>query len=257
MPTITLPRRRFHAIRGFFRNWLPRFYGWAVNNSLMRELYGKIKGQVVVQTGETPQEIFTAIYQHHHWDDGESRSGGGSNLVATRRIRAAIPRLIEEFNIRTIFDAPCGDFHWFKEMNLPLDSYIGGDIVAPLIEENNRKYARPDRSFLVIDITKDPLPDSDLLLNRDCLIHLTNDMVVDALKNIAGSKIRYLLTTNYADCTMNADISPGQYRPINLMLPPFNLPPPIRTIDDFADGFPPRQLMLWEVNTLVRCIGTR
>lgn len=38
-----------------------------------------------------------------------------------------------KYGVRSVLDIPCGDFFWFKEIKLDLDSYIGGDIVAPLI----------------------------------------------------------------------------------------------------------------------------
>ena len=53
-----------------------------------------IKGTQRVSVGDDPAEIFTAIYETHYWEDDESRSGGGSNLYATEKIRKAIPGLI-------------------------------------------------------------------------------------------------------------------------------------------------------------------
>jgi hypothetical protein len=84
-------------------------------------------------------------------------------------------------------------------MELPVERYIGCDIVPELIETTRRRHGRPDREFHTIDLCNEPLPDADLLLCRDCLIHLSEEMNLLALANILGSNVRYLLATTYPD----------------------------------------------------------
>jgi hypothetical protein len=74
------------------------------------------------------EQIFTDIYDRKAWWTGESFSGCGSNLHPTQLIRQEIPRIIRQYNIKSMLDLPCGDFHWMKEINLEI-SYIGADIV--------------------------------------------------------------------------------------------------------------------------------
>lgn len=195
-------------------------------------------------------QTFTAIYESHFWIDDESRSGGGSNLYATEKIRKAIPGLFMKYGVRSVLDIPCGDFFWFKEMKLELDRYVGGDIVVPLIASVAEKYTSPTHSFCVMDITKDPLPDCDLILVRDCFIHLNFESILAAVQNITRSRIRYLLTTHSADVTTNVDITTGSARALNLCADPFNFPVALDLIDDSAKGLPMRQLGLWRVGDL-------
>ena len=115
------------------------------------------------------EQRFTTFYESHYWVEDQSRSGGGSNLYATEKIRKAIPDLFLKYGVRSVLDIPCGDFFWFKEMKLDLDSYIGGDIVVPLIASVAEKYTSPTRSFRIMDLTKDALPDCDLILVRAAL----------------------------------------------------------------------------------------
>ena len=104
----------------------------------------------------------------------ESASGRGSDLDNTETIRAALPALIREWGIRTMIDAPCGDFHWMSRLDLGLERYIGVDIVAELIELNRQKYRiEAVREFRVMDLVRDRLPAADLILCRDCLVHLS------------------------------------------------------------------------------------
>lgn len=247
---IILPKRRFASVRRVFRRYLPGFYGWALGNPTLRKAFSVIKGKEKVVLSDDPAEKFTKIYETHYWVDDESRSGGGSNLYATEKIRAAIPNLIEKYGIRSVLDVPCGDFVWFKEMNLDLDSYIGGDIVAPLIESVSRQYSAPGRSFRVLDITKDPLPDSDLILVRDCFIHLSFEAIRAALNNIMQSNIQYLLTTHYADTTANDNIEIGSFHPVNICAHPFYAPTALEFIEDSAKGARVRHIGLWLVSDL-------
>jgi len=250
MAEIVLPKRRFALLRRILRKSMPGFYGWMLGNATLRRVFGVIKGEQKIIVADDPAKLFTEIYETHYWVDDESRSGGGSNLYATEKIRGTIPGLLSKYGVRSVLDIPCGDFAWFKEMKLDLDSYIGGDIVVPLIASVAEKYTSPTRSFRVMDLTKDDLPDCDLILVRDCFIHLSFESIFAALRNITQSKIRYLLTTHHADIAVNVNIKTGSFHALNLCAPPFHFPPALELIDDYAEGLNPHQLGLWRVADL-------
>jgi hypothetical protein len=250
MAEIVLPKRRFTPFRRMAREYMPGLYGWMLGNTTLRRAFNAIKGkQKIIVTDDLAQR-FTTFYEAHYWEDDQSRSGAGSNLYATEKIRKAIPGLFLKYGVRSVLDVPCGDFFWFKEMKLDLDRYIGGDIVVPLIRSTAEKYTSRTRSFRVMDLTKDVLPDCDLILVRDCFIHLSFESIFAALKNIMQSNIGYILTTHYADIAVNADIGTGTCRSLNLCAHPFNFPPALDLIDDYAKGIKPRQLGLWRVDDL-------
>jgi hypothetical protein len=250
MAELVLPKRRFALLRGIIRESMPGLYGWMLGNATLRRVFSVMKGKQIIIVGDDPAQRFTAIYETHYWEDDQSRSGGGSNLYATEKIRQALPGLFVKYGVRSVLDIPCGDFLWFKEMTLDLDSYIGADIVVPLIASVAEQYTSPTRSFRVMDLTKDVLPDCDLILVRDCFIHLSFESIFAALKNITQSKIRYLLTSHYADVAANLDRETGSCHAVNLCAPPFNVPPAVELIDDYAKGIPPRQLGLWRIDDL-------
>jgi SAM-dependent methyltransferase len=192
------------------------------------------------------REIFTHTYATNAWLDGESVSGPGSNIRYTESLRRGLPPLILRLGIKRILDAPCGDFYWFPLM-AELDGldYVGGDIVAPLIERNQERHGRAGRSFQVLDVLSDPMPDADVWLCRDCLFHLSNRDVRIALERFASGGIPLLLTSTHTDCPLNRDIPTGSFRQLNLQLPPFALPAPREAIEDWMPGFPRRLLALW------------
>jgi Methyltransferase domain len=178
------------------------------------------------------EAVFSEYFQQHVWGKGgESISGGGSTTAATAAIRAALPGVLTEYGIKTLLDLPCGDGNWMNQVELDLDSYIGADIVPALIDLNISKWGKiPNRRFLQLDMTSDLMPRVDLVLCRDCLVHLSDVNAARALNNIKRSGSRYLLATTFPDHPHNLDIVDGEWRPINLQQAPFNLPPPLKLI---------------------------
>jgi hypothetical protein len=178
------------------------------------------------------EEAFVQIYQTNGFGGDESVSGPGSALKQTELLRAQLPAVLRDLGIRSLLDAPCGDFFWMKNVSLPLDTYFGGDVVPALIFKNQQLFGDDKRHFQVLDITCDLLPQVDAILCRDCLVHLPNADIHLALANFRRSGARWLLTTTFTGRQANADIRVGQWRPINLEVAPFRLPPPVRLIEE-------------------------
>src|SRR3990172_1030633 len=152
-----------------------------------------------------------------------------------------------------MLDAPCGDYGWLGSVARDLDvAYIGGGIVADLIATNHKEFGSARTRFDVIDITSDVLPKVDLWLCRDCLFHFSNADIFSTLDNFLRSEIPFLLTTTHPECDENTDIPTGSFRLLNLEIAPFNFPNPIERIDDWIEGYPVRQLALWERASIAR-----
>ena len=198
------------------------------------------------------QDIFVNAYRTNAWGDAESASGPGSGLARTAAFRDEIIDLLDALGARTVLDAGCGDFNWMKELSLA-QSYIGWDIVPELIAAN-RKYASDKRSFVHGDISCGPLPNVDVIMCRDCLVHFPFAEVWQALRNFKRSGSRYLLATTFVFHPENVDIPCGGWRTLNLERAPFNFPAPERAIDErclhtggiYAD----KRLALWRVEQI-------
>ncbi|WP_095043056.1 class I SAM-dependent methyltransferase [Candidatus Promineifilum breve] len=197
------------------------------------------------------EEVFNDIYRKRIWGDPESISGTGSNLAQTAEIRRLMPPLLDELGCRSLLDVPCGDFYWMRLLDLD-QAYTGGDIVADLIERNQREYGNEHRRFIHVDLVQDQLPTADLLLCRDCLVHLCYADIFRALVNIKSSGCEYLLTTTYPSHERNHDTPTGSWRALALHLPPFNFPSPLRLIDEKCPdlGYEDKHLGLWRVADL-------
>jgi hypothetical protein len=180
-------------------------------------------------------DIFTGIYRNNVWQSVESRSGNGSTLERTKIVRQELPALLERLGVDSLLDAPCGDMNWIATIDLPIDTYIGADVVPDLIAANTRRHADRQRRFLVADITRDDLPRCDAVLCRDCLIHLPNATVLATIRNLRRSGAAYLLATTHTTVEENQDIAAGEWRSINLQKPPFLLPDPQQMLVENQD----------------------
>lgn len=200
------------------------------------------------------RRVFKNIYSRNKWGDRDSRSGPGSNLQETHVIRDALPSMIRELAITSILDVPCGDFHWMKDIDLSDILYTGADIVADMIEANERAYGCETKRFLCLDMVDDPLPKSDLVFCRDAIVHLSNADAASAIENIKKSGATFLLTTTFSDVDRNVDISTGMWRPVNLCKEPFKLPPPIQLLNERYSGqhgrYRDKSIGLWRISDL-------
>ena len=204
--------------------------------SIKRVLWHKLLFNKEHFAYKNTDDVFSKIYSDNFWLSKESRSGGGSLISATKTIREKLPELWKKYDIKTFLDVPCGDFNWIKEVDKTGITYIGGDIVGEMIEENSKKYSAENVSFKVIDITKDDLPQVDMIFCKDCLQHLSNEKIFLALRNFKKSKSRFLLTTSYSKTLYNWDILDGDCRPLNLLKKPFCLPKPMLIIREKSRG---------------------
>jgi hypothetical protein len=201
-------------------------------SNLMLTLSRNEVESMILSGKHTASELFNSIYSVNYWCCDESVSGGGSTLASTEVIRAELPKIIQIFKIRSLLDAPCGDFNWMKTLNLPIDHYFGVDIVQDLIANNKRQYENNRNSFYCLDLIVDELPQADLIFCRDCLAHLSLANALSVVKNFKASGAIYLLATTHIATMHNKNINAGETSPYNLQLPPFNFPKPLLVIEE-------------------------
>ena len=198
------------------------------------------------------QQIFSDIYRRRAWGGDESVSGPGSTLLRTAAFRNELARLLKEIETRSLLDAGCGDFNWMKQVELEIERYVGVDVVPEIISHNNKTFANPTRSFLLLNIINDVPPKTDVIFCRDCLVHFSFEDILATLKNFQASGSKYLLTTTFIHRANNTDIKTGEWRPLNLQAHPFNLTEPVTLIDErcaHTDGaYADKRLALWEIS---------
>ena len=193
-------------------------------------------------------DLFSEIYWKNSWQDSESVSGSGSSLARTTVVRNQLPLLLQELGTTTLLDAACGDFNWMRCTKLEGIKYIGVDIVPGLITLNQRLFASDERTFMVLDITQHVIPKADVILCRDCLIHLSFQDVQRTIANFKRSGCAYLLATTHISVPENIDAPSGGWRSLNLQLSPFNFSEPLKMIVENEETG--KCLGLWRLNDL-------
>ena len=132
-------------------------------------------------------------------------------------------------------------------------NYTGGDIVHAIVDRNNERYGNENRKFECINIITGPLPKADLILCRDCLVHLNFADGLAALEQFRKSGANWLLTTTFTGRDSNDDLFEGSvWRPLNLEKAPYNLPKAERYInEECTEGnnlYSDKCLALWRLS---------
>lgn len=165
-----------------------------------------------------------------------------------------MPGLLQRLDARRLLDVPCGDFNWMSQVDLSGIDYIGGDIVDSIVDANRERYESQTREFLKMDLTRGPLPNADVILCRDCLVHFSFANIIAAFRTMKASGAQFLITTTFLDREVNKDIVDGDWQPLNLVQSPFLLPPPHSVIleDCMEEGgaYADKALAVWRVSDL-------
>lgn len=187
----------------------------------------------------------------------ESISGGGSSMSSTTAIRYFLPKYVEKYNIESMLDIGCGDWHWMSEIRseMPDVDYEGWDALEDMIDPMTEQYGNENTRFLVKDIINNEYPKVDMVMARDVLFHLKEEYLQKVLNNIREAGVKYLLATTFPKLEKNEELSPKKYegwgfRPINLDIAPYNLSETF--IEGFQETTPPnrgyyRHIRLYEV----------
>jgi len=160
------------------------------------------------------------------WMSGgqETLCGSGSTVASTSRLRRWLPELLNSYPIATINDAGCGDLNWISTLDLSGFDYLGIDVVE---HQRWADIASPGIRFQVADICSVLLRPADLTICRDVLIHLPNEMVLQAVNNLSMTS-KYLLATSFEGASnLRRKIVPGEFAKLDLEARPFKLGPPI------------------------------
>jgi hypothetical protein len=203
---------------------------------------------------ENYEQIFTTHADLYRQHNDESISGPGSSLAQTQVLRERLPLVLAQLGVRSLLDAPCGDYNWLKHVRLGIAEYIGADVLTEVVAENQARHGDSEKRFIRADLLCDSVPTADLVLCRDLLPHLSYEEILAVLRNLRRSGATYLLTTTFTQPRPNQDTSGGRWRTLNLWLPPFNFPAARLTINEgcteAGGAYADKSLALWELSDL-------
>jgi SAM-dependent methyltransferase len=173
-----------------------------------------------IHNQESRRSEFEKIYSESIWGNG---SGNGSSLEACVPYMEFLSKFIKDNYIETVVDAGCGDWQFSQHFDWGNVNYLGLDTVRNVIEANRAKYESENIKFAVVDLVDGNLPPSDLLIVKDVLQHLSNESINKIISKFQNYKYVLVVNDIYDSKWLNAQISDGDYRPLDLKLPPFKL----------------------------------
>jgi hypothetical protein len=211
------------------------------------QLWFDFREFVFLRNNRGREAVFSSIHAENIWRNPESLSGFGSTLEATSQAREGLAKLCAEHAVRSILDVPSGDYNWMSALEFD-GQYIGGDIVAELVEKNQRRYGDERHRFQRVDLVKDALPKADLVLCRECLNHLSLAEANAAIDNLIAGADKFVVITHYPAVSANPDQPASfRYRSLNMTKPPFELREPDLLIDE-SRSEAGKCLAVWDVS---------
>ncbi|HLK39233.1 MAG TPA: glycosyltransferase family 25 protein [Polyangiaceae bacterium] len=164
--------------------------------------------------------LFLPYYEGGEWAEGRV---GGSTLDFTKGYRAFVEQFVVEHGVRSVLDVGCGDWTFSRAIDWKGARYVGLEVLPHLVEQNRARF--PGAEFVVGDARRlDEHAGFDLLIMKDVLQHWSNDTILAFLSQPALASFRHILITNCdEERPLNPDIADGDWRPLNLLAPPFEM----------------------------------
>lgn len=161
---------------------------------------------------------FSWIYDKNFWGTG---SGHGSRPENNTEYVQFIEEFMFRNGIRSVVDLGCGDWQFSRFVNWGGRVYAGFDVVESVIAANTKNFASANIGFTVFRSLND-LPQADLLLCKDVLQHLPNELIRQYLA-FFRTRFKAMLITNddYPEEAINRDIQIGDWRSLRLEREPF------------------------------------
>jgi SAM-dependent methyltransferase len=184
--------------------------------------------------------VFDHIYTFNLWAAG---SGHGSTEENTREYRWFLENFLKSNYIKSVLDIGCGDWQFSRHIDWTGIEYLGVDVSAVVLA-NTKTFTRPGIEFRELNAVTNPLPSADLLVAKDVLQHWSNADILGFLPKLMSFRMA-LITNGFHPTGMtsvNLDIKPGRWRPVDLRRPPFSLP---GSYVYWFDGGEPKYVFLW------------
>lgn len=169
-------------------------------------------------------------------------------MPAPAAVAAQLPGLPARLGARSLLDAPGGDLRWLAD--LPGVAVLGVD-VAPAVVGRARATGG---DFRLGDLTCDPRPRAEIILCRDCFVHLSFAKLARAIANFRASGATWPLTTTSTGWRDDTDCTDDDWRALDLTRAPFNWPASLVVLDQAyieGDGsWADKALGLWRLGDL-------
>lgn len=200
-----------------------------------------IKELLIQSNKDNLNAIFNTIYETNTWGKG---SGIGSDAIVCATYVQFLQDFFKKHKIKTVVDCGCGDWQFSCNIDFSGIDYKGFDVASFVIEQNVKLFQKKNVNFFHYNGDFKLLPSADLLICKDVLQHLSNAKIKEFISILPHFK--FALITNDIGDIINADISTGAYRALDLRQEPFNLD--LKVVHSILrmPNAPDMPVMLWE-----------
>jgi hypothetical protein len=125
-------------------------------------------------------EIFDEIYHSEKWVDGltSPKSGSGSHPDNAKPYVQFVQEVISNNHLLSVTDIGHGDWRMWRDFNFEGVKYTGIEISEKAHDLAMEATPVADRNFLLQDVIRNNrIPQSELLITKDVLQHLSNDNI--------------------------------------------------------------------------------
>jgi len=154
-------------------------------------------------------QIFDSIYKTGFWKDkisGSPLSGSGSSPENAKPYVDFVHNVVLSQNLKRVLDIGHGDFEMWRDWPFTGIDYLGVDISSEATKLAESNFPEVNLRFTTLDFTQTEfVPVADLLLSKDCLQHLPNEVVLLLLQKFAS--YRHLIICNDVSVNFNSKIS--------------------------------------------------
>ena len=178
------------------------------------------------------EQLMTDFYTRNAWGSSETRSGPTSTINRTEQLRGQLPHFFSKFQIKSMLDCGCGDWNWMAEVDLSEIEYIGVDIVDPLIDYLQTRYAKENIRFQKLDVMEDPPEKADLWFARDLLCLYPYSSYALFFTRFLESDSPFLAISSIDSEEPNDFGILGIWRRLNIKEAPFALKHPVHIMTD-------------------------
>lgn len=166
--------------------------------------------------------FFDSLYQNGGWEG--KGSGPGSEPKTQVGYLALLGKIIGYTpSIKTILDIGCGDWQLMRNIDLSKHQYLGIDVSQMMVEINNKKFKNENVKFKLLNPVFSDLPLADLIIIKDVLQHLPIEHIQIILNKIRKQS-NILITNDFTHTNVSYDIKVGDWRPVNVLKPPYDFP---------------------------------
>lgn len=184
------------------------------------------------------ETLFTTAYK-------ENSAQQQPNPEKSKQLRLLLSSLLTSLQLKSVLDCGCGTTGLHTSLQDLGVTYLGVDIVKPLVAQLQTTQSTSTCKFQYMDVFQDPPETADLWIARDLLNLYPDSQHNQFFQKFLESGSLYLALTSVDTNTENSAGVLGIQRRMNLQAPPYSMPDPLVSLLDGQQWFCTKKLCVY------------